>query len=140
MLFLSGRTGVHEYVPVHATAPHVSMFVIVATNGWNSTIMEPRESAAIVQLNAIPHCTFVREDPLANKFSNIQKIFNELAGSRIGGSVMLQTVWRVCVWSGFAKKKHVSCASGSQSCCKQQIHLSARFAKRKHVSCAHCIL
>ena len=98
MLFLSGRTGVHEYVPVHATAPHVSMFVIVATNGWNSTIMEPGESAAIVQLNAIPHCTFVREDPLANKFSNIQKIFNELAGSRIGGSVMLQTVWRVCVW------------------------------------------
>ena len=74
MLFLSGRTGVHEYLPVHATALHASMFVIVATNGWNSTIMEPRESAAIVQLNAIPHCTFVREDPLANKFSNIQNI------------------------------------------------------------------
>jgi hypothetical protein len=70
MLFLSGRTGVHEYVPVHATVLHVSMFIIVATNGWNSPIMEPRESAAIVQVNAIPRCTFVREDPRASWVSN----------------------------------------------------------------------
>lgn len=50
------RTGVHEHVPVLGTALHVSMFAVVVTDDRNSTIMEPREPAAIVQLNAITRC------------------------------------------------------------------------------------
>ena len=92
MLFLSGRTGVHEYVPVHATAPHVSMFVIVATNGWNSTIMEPREPAAIVQLNAITHCTFVREDPLANHARTVYCSYGIRPTRQLMGSMPCSTV------------------------------------------------
>jgi len=33
------------HVPVHAAAVHLDMVLLRGSNGWSSTIMEPRESA-----------------------------------------------------------------------------------------------